>query len=127
MYHYDVNGLYPNAMKTNVSPTDIFALFVGDISVMLEYVNLFNTYKSFLIIITYILSFSLTTLVLDKFQFSGNIVIRFIQIFILTFIFNTNKNPEAAKVATGTGDVKDQDNVGTKGEDNNNDDVNQSG
>lgn len=50
VFHYDVNGLYPNAMKSHCYPTNVFAHFYGDIRQMKEYVDLFTNenYVSFL-------------------------------------------------------------------------------
>lgn len=42
--HYDVNGLYPYAMKTFSYPTNLFAHFVGEITKMAEYKDLFKIY-----------------------------------------------------------------------------------
>nr|YP_010691073.1 DNA polymerase [Phellinus igniarius]WBU93174.1 DNA polymerase [Phellinus igniarius] len=48
VYHYDVNGLYPHAMRAFNYPTEIFAHFVGDISKMDQFENLFKKYQSFI-------------------------------------------------------------------------------
>nr|YP_010691084.1 DNA polymerase [Phellinus igniarius]WBU93185.1 DNA polymerase [Phellinus igniarius] len=48
VYHYDVNGLYPYAMKTYECPTNIFAHFIGNIINKSEYADLFQKYKSFI-------------------------------------------------------------------------------
>ena len=48
VFEYDINALYPYAMKENTYPGKIFAYFRGDITKMTEYVKLFNKSKSIL-------------------------------------------------------------------------------
>lgn len=45
IYQYDVNSLYPYVMKEFKYPNKYFAHFIGDISNMLEYKNIYNSSK----------------------------------------------------------------------------------
>ena len=43
VFHYDVNSLYPTAMKNFVYPNKIYAKFIGDIRTVNEFKGLYDS------------------------------------------------------------------------------------